>query len=155
MTSNFLESSMYFNERLQMTIEGDTNERQSIATMMINHLKNDASFLELLVGGGAYNTLKATGRLAHNDWLEIALNQGLLGLVVYATYWLTLIKTWYKTKSSNVYSLGIAFFIIVYFLRTFFSMSYEEISFYSMLILGYCMAKIDNKSYLLSENLKQ
>lgn len=147
-TTNLLNSSNLFNVRLQMTLEGNVNSRDEIASMMLKHLWNDASALELLFGGGAYNTLITTGRLAHNDWLEIAMNQGLLGIIVYVIYWITLIKTWFKTRSNQVYSHGIALFIIIFFTKTFFSMSYESIDFYSMLVLGYCMAFIDNKFYL-------
>lgn len=146
--ANLLDSSNLFNVRLQMTLEGNVNSRDEIASVMLKHLWNDASALELLFGGGAYNTLITTGRLAHNDWLEIAMNQGLLGIIVYVIYWITLIKTWFKTRSNQVYSHGIALFIIIFFTKTFFSMSYESIDFYSMLVLGYCMAFIDNKFYL-------
>lgn len=153
--TNLLGSSDLFNDRLRMTMEGDTNERSEIASMMLYHLQNEASPFEWLFGGGAYNTLRATGRLAHNDWLEIAMNQGLLGVIIYVFYWVTLIKTWFRNRSNQVFSFGLALFIIIFFTKTFFSMSYESIDFYAMLVLGYCIAYIDRNSNYRTTALPQ
>lgn len=141
------ESQAYFNQKIQLALDGDVNHRDEIASMMVNHLQNGASFIELLFGGGAYNTLRVTGRLAHNDWLEIAMNQGALGISVFILYWRTLIKTCIKSKGNILCFLGISSFFIIFFTKTFFSMSYENFDFYSTLVLGYCVAILDGETY--------
>ena len=148
---NLLETNSFFSEKVGATLEGDDNDRSYIASLMINHLRYDASPFELLFGGGAYSTLKETGRLAHNDWLEILMNQGLLGFFVYVFYWISLVKTWIKSKPYKMLSYGISLFIIIFFTKSFFSMSYEEIDFYSMLVLGYCMANVDSNCFIIRQ----
>lgn len=139
-------TSDYFNYRLQLTLEGDTNGRNLIVKTFLRHFINESSIFEVLFGGGAYNTVRLLGQFAHNDWIEILINQGLFGLVVYLFYWGTLIKTWVINRADYVVSIGMALFIIIFFTKTFFSMSYDNIEFYSMLVLGYCIAFNENQS---------
>ena len=145
---NLLETNSFFNAKIGAAFQGDDNSRSDIASLMIYHLRNNATPFELLFGGGAYNTVRVTGYLAHNDWLELLMNQGLLGIIVYLIYWISLIKTWIKTAAHELYSNGIALFIIIFFTKTFFSMSYEEIDFYSMLVLAFCISRVDSGIFI-------
>ncbi len=140
-----LYNSDYFNYRLDMILEGDVNGRDEILSILLDYFFKQTSFLQFLFGSGAYFTMKIANNFAHNDWVEIAVNQGVFGVVVYVLYWYSLFKIWWKSKSNEVYSYGLGLFIIIYFLRTFFSMSYEDIGFYPMIVLGYCLGQTDLK----------
>ena len=134
----------YFASRLEGTIEGTSgNERGDMYTEMLEWYLDNNSIEGLLLGNGPYTSIKLIGQPAHNDWLEIALAQGLLGIVVYLLYWYFLVRTvllYKKTNNKVSFCISSSFFII-YFLKTLFSMSYASIPFYAMLILGFAMAQ--------------
>jgi hypothetical protein len=85
------------------------------------------------------------GIIAHNDWLEIAYCLGLLGISVYVVYWVSLFKLWRIIKKDNSLKMIVGMFIIIFFMRTFFSMSYYMVPEYSCLALGYALATAELK----------
>ena len=98
MVRYMLVSSGYFNYRIEKTLEGNSSGRDDLYGFYWNHFINETNTLHFLFGNGANATLKLSWNYAHNDWLEIATNQGLLGLVVYIIYWVGFYRTW---KSSS------------------------------------------------------
>lgn len=89
---NFIENDVYFSKRLNQTMDGETG-REDIYGKIWTCFKNE-DLLPVLFGNGANTSIKLTGMLAHNDWLEILINQGILGCLVYAWYFLVFCKTW-------------------------------------------------------------
>lgn len=147
---NLLENSEYFLYRLEVTQEGGTSGRDEIYSLFFNHFINESDLFELLFGNGAYGTLKVFQRLAHNDWLELAINQGLLGVVVYLVYWFKLYKTVRSARFNDEIHLAITLLFIIFLLRTFFSMSYGDMSIYATSCLGYCLGRISEKEAEMS-----
>lgn len=135
-----LDTSMYFNARIEQTREGDASGRNELFGTYIDTFLN-SGLLSFLFGHGADATLRMIG-YAHNDWLEIAINNGLIGLSLYVYYWLVMYMTFRNTKDAALKKM-IGLFVIVYFFRTFFSMSYNDIPIYAMAALGYALAERD------------
>ena len=135
-----LENSTYFAMRMDSTMEGDDSGRNRLYTRFINNLGNETSFLHLLFGNGADGTLKIAGQYAHNDWLEIAIDTGFFGILIYVVYWITYYKTWKSHKFNPILYSSIGMLFIIYFFMTLFSMSYNSVSYGSSFILGYCLA---------------
>lgn len=135
-----LDTSMYFNARIEQTREGDASGRNELFGTYINTFFN-FGLLSFLFGHGADATLRMIG-YAHNDWLEIAINNGLIGLSLYMYYWLVMYKTFRNTNDAALKKM-IGLFVIVYFSRTFFSMSYNDIPIYATAALGYALAERD------------
>lgn len=137
-------SSDYFNERIESTLAGDASAREDYYPQLINYIFYGTSFFQFLFGAGAYATIDVIGNLAHNDWLEIAVNQGLLGVFIYLFFWISFYKTVNSLKGNykdhNCYAMLVSIFIIV-FLKTLFSMSYGSMSLYTAIGLGYCLSK--------------
>ncbi len=134
----------YFASRLEGTINGTSgNEREDMYTTMFEWYIENNSMQGLLLGNGPYTSIKLIGQPAHNDWLEIALAQGFLGIIIYMVYWFFLAKTaWQQKHSNNMLSFCItSSFFIIFFLKTFFSMSYASIPFYAMLVLSFAIAQ--------------
>lgn len=77
---------------------------------------------------------------AHNDWLEIAINQGVFGLLIYAFYWLCFYKTIRQAKQNLSAKLVLTLAFISFFIMTLFSMSYTEYSIFSCTVFGYYLA---------------
>ena len=141
-----LESSSYFRYRLESTMEGDSSMRDEIYQTLWSHFIHEGNALRFLFGYGANATVKIASNLAHNDWLEIATNQGLIGLVIYLVYWICFYITWRRTKQYPQAFMAIGMLLIIYLLMTLFSMSYNVMTKSSTMVLGYYLAIADKAS---------
>lgn len=139
-TENMMELSDYFMSRIAQTKEGYSSGRNEIYEHFWNHFKNEMDTFKFLFGNGANATLDIGINYAHNDWLEIAINQGVLGLVVYAIYWLCFWRTIRTINNMKSAKLVLSLTFISYFIMTLFSMSYTEYSYYSCTVFGYYLA---------------
>lgn len=137
-----IERSAYIQQRIEQTLSGNYG-RNDIYNDLIVFIKDDASFLNLLVGKGANGSIKVCGDYAHNDWLEIAINQGLLGLIIYLFYWISFWREYKKGRKTRQGTVLFMFFILT-FLMSLFSMSYANLSIYTSLGIGYCLNSITN-----------
>lgn len=140
--SMMLATDTFFLKRFLEFSDGNASRRDVIYITLWQHFINDDNPLHLLFGNGAYHTLRISENLAHNDWLEILLNQGIFGVIIYAAYWVLFGVYLFKVKRVDAQlfsSLGMLF--IIYFLRTFFSMSYADIAFCVSPVFGFCFAQ--------------
>lgn len=140
---DMMTSSDYFMQRLEDTKEGNSSGRDSLYSFFWTYFSEKADAIQYLFGRGANGTLEIYYNYAHNDWLEIAVNQGLLGILVYAVYWKKLYSTW--RKSTNIEAKTILALVgIIYFAKTIFSMSYGDMTYVSTSVLGYALATYKN-----------
>lgn len=139
-TEHMMESSDYFMSRIAQTKEGNSSGRNEIYEHFWNHFKNEMDTFKFLFGNGANATLDIGVNYAHNDWLEIAINQGVLGLVVYAIYWLCFLRTIKSIRNNKTAKLVLSLTFISFFIKTLFSMSYTEYSIVSCTVFGYYLA---------------
>lgn len=137
-----MSSSDYMMKRIEATLAGNSSGRDSLYTFFWKYFTEDASFIHYLIGRGANGTLEIYYNYAHNDWLEIAVNQGLLGIVVYAFYWFGFFKTWKRAKNIDAKTI-IALTILIFFTETMFSMSYADMTYVSTSVLGYALATVN------------
>lgn len=139
--NNMLMNNDYFNNRLESTLEGESSNRDVLYMVLLNHLLSETSPFLLLFGNGANATLFIGNNYAHNDWLEIAINNGLIMVIAYFVYWFKMFKLIRFSKSNQPYGMMIGLFFIIYFFKTMFSMSYSDISTWASVALGYAIAK--------------
>lgn len=135
-----LRTSDYFNYRIAQTELAGSSGRDELYSTFFQHFVNEQNLIVFLLGNGANATLKISENFAHNDWLEIAINQGVLGLTIYFVYWLSFYKSWYRSRNNNYAYMALGMVFIVYFMATLFSMSYNSVSRCSAMVLGYYMA---------------
>lgn len=142
----FYETSLYFQRRVEKTMEGSSSNRDFIYSTLWNHYLNNDNFLQLIFGEGGLHTVNISGYMAHNDWLELLIDCGLLGIVVYLVYWICFIKDWLRVKQNVlVYSMmGACLFFT--FLKTLFSMSFFSMPFYICMAMGYCFGQVQEKN---------
>lgn len=146
---DMMSSSDYFLQRIEATKEGNSSGRDDLYSYFWNYFTERADFSQYLFGRGANGTLEIYHNFAHNDWLEIAVNQGLLGIVVFAIYWRRLYVTWRCSKNMEAKTI-LAMVGFIDFAKTFFSMSYNDMTFLSTSVFGYALAtlyKPNNKIY--------
>ena len=139
---DMLLSSDYLQKRIYDTLEGNASNRQDMYPMIMEHFMHKASILEVFLGGGVNTTIEVVNNYAHNDWFEILLNQGILGLIIYCFYWKCLYRTWKMLKREDLIKMTIGMFIIVYFVASMFSMSYAAMNISATICLGHCLSKI-------------
>lgn len=142
---NMMVTSSYFQYRMTQTEAGDSSGRDELYSSFLQHFLQEEHPFRFLFGNGADATLLLMRQYAHNDWLEIAINQGLLGLLVYLIYWISLFRSWRSSKHSPQAFMSVGMFLIIYFLETLFSMSYNGVSKCAAMVLGYYLAVSESK----------
>lgn len=149
-----LANNDYFTRRIEDTKSGQSSGRDWIYMGIIDAVINDDSFSHLIFGRGAYATFDVVHKMAHNDWLETACNNGLIGitcliLFLYA-FFRTAIKATRYTKPEISSVMTMMFF--VYFTRMFFSMSLQGMSISITMLIAY-FANIINENENSNSNL--
>lgn len=140
--SNMMVTSAYFEQRVNDTIEGNTSNRSNLYNSFWHMFWNNSNVFALLIGNGADSTVRYGENFAHNDWLEIAMNQGLLGIAIFATFWKRLYSFWQSTKAYSVLYVAVGVCFIQMLSKTMFSMSITDMQIYVTLVLGYAVAII-------------
>lgn len=139
---NYIENSEYFSKRLTQTLNGDSSGRDNIYSQLIDIFIN-SNILTMLFGHGADSTIYFISMYAHNDWLEILINQGILGVIIYFMYFVSIYKTWHIYHKDRTIGLCPSGLFFVLFFKTLFSMSYTEYTLFICMAYGYCMGYIN------------
>lgn len=138
--SSMLQDSEYFQMRIEATMEGDDSNRSMIYSNLMQTFTEDSSVSQILMGRGANGTLEVGSNYAHNDWLEILTNQGILGVVVYLVYWISFFSISRDRNYSKINRFCIFLIFMICFSKTLFSMSYSSLNIYITSILGLALA---------------
>ena len=141
------DNNVYFLSRIQDTLDGGSSGRDTLYSSILDYYLHKANLFQKIFGLGAYGSLSIGSGLAHNDWLEILIGQGLLGVCIYAIYWINFYKRIKRNLANQEIFLSMTLFFIIYFLKTLFSMSYNDIFIFSSLFFGYYLAQSNKQCY--------
>lgn len=144
-----MEHSEFLMFRIQQTMDGNSSGRDDLYSFFLTHFMEKTGIIHYFLGRGANGTLEIHYNFAHNDWLEIAINQGLIGLFIYLFYWFCFYKTWRNARKSEGKTI-MGLYLLIYFALTFFSMSYGDMSYVATCMLGFSLGTITMKSTRLS-----
>lgn len=147
--SDIYQNSDFIQSRVEETAEGNSSGRDKIVLGAME-IWSASGMLNLLFGYGANGTLLIGGNFAHNDWVEIVVNQGVLGFVVYLYYWLAFVKT---AKESLVYRNILISICILGLGKSIFSMWYSTMGIYITALLGFAIYKNEESKELTDGNL--
>lgn len=147
-----IENDDYFLLRLEQTLEGDSSGRDRIYSRDISFFFNQSNIFYLLFGNGADATIRLLGGYAHNDWIEIVINQGVMGFLIYAYYYFTMISKWRKAQPIHHLYLCFGLMILISFITSMLSMSINNQRISAHFCIGYCLAMVDN--YTLKLKIK-
>lgn len=150
-----METSDYFIYRLEQTREGSSSGRDEMYSEMIHYFIQDSSIFTLLFGHGIDGTGLLFGNGAHNDWLEFAIDFGLLGLILYIIYWVRLYKVWRTSKDLGLVGVAMGIIVVSEFMKTFFSFSFNNIPIQLVPAFGYCLACVEMHKMHKTQNLVQ
>ncbi|MGM9860226.1 MAG: O-antigen ligase family protein [Muribaculaceae bacterium] len=90
--NNYVSQNEYFQYRYEATLEGKSSGRDVIYSIMWDLWYNKANDLQKLFGYGFDGTIinNPEGHYAHNDWLEILVDYGIIGIISYIAMFVTL-----------------------------------------------------------------
>ena len=151
----FIKNNNFIIERYNDTVSGDSSGRDMLFSKLILYFfdqisifSDHANLLAFLFGNGANATITIVGKNAHNDWLEILINQGLVGGLLFAYFWYVFFRTCkiaYNRGKTDEIGLSLTIIFITCFTKTFFSMSITDMNIYMTSVLGYCLCRMQQK----------
>lgn len=144
-----MSESYAFQRKLQELEDGRGSGREDLYPIFLDYQWYGTTPLQFIFGSGASATLDVASSYAHNDWLEIAVNQGLLGVLIYLLYWIMFYREAFIKKNNPTMKLALQLVFIDYFMRTFFSMSYEAMTTSATFVLGYCLARENENEQII------
>lgn len=144
---DYYTSSLYVQERVEETMEGDSSGRDRLGEKILDKFFTN-NILQYIFGRGANMTVDAAGNWAHNDWLETIYCNGILGLIILFYYYYSFFRT-VKFLSPNIdFNSKISFQILfmICFIMTFFSMSVQDQELGKTILIGYLCYKAETLS---------
>lgn len=138
---NKMSESMYFQQRIEETLDGNSSGRDDLYGNMGSYYWNGTEPIQFLFGSGAFSTLRIFGIAAHNDWLEIAINQGLMGIMFFLMFLLLFAKNVMSKSYEGHVRLVFQLSFMIFFMKSLFSMSYSDMNLSMTFVLGYCSAQ--------------
>ena len=148
--NSLVESNEFFAMRYEDTMEGNLSGRDRIFSYFFHYFFSEENAIHFFFGNGALGTVKILGIEAHNDWLEYAIDMGFLGVIAYAVYWINAAKNYsfYSKNGGDKYILmAMGMVLIMNFVRSFMSMSLDNMYFFTSAVLGYTMSMADSLRY--------
>ncbi len=115
--------------------------------LLFNYWCNDGNFWTMMFGNGMSQTVTVWGNYAHNDWLELLINNGVLGVVVYGMIFITAFRFIYRSTLSVESRWAACLCLIVLLVQSVFSMGYAAISnSLYMMLLGLIVGSVKGES---------
>lgn len=140
--------------RFDEMLNGDSNGRDAIAEIVLKDY-NNSDFLLQLFGHGSHTTVNIVGKLAHNDFLQVLYDYGLIPLIFFVIIYIQLIIIGLKAfftytfarKDCAVYCYTLISFIFFGMFNCY--ISSPQTFTLSMVIFGYLIGQFQfNKNYL-------
>lgn len=139
----------YLQQRFEATLDGNASGRDYLYARLWDAWLN-ADLITQLFGRGIAQTVTVVGNYAHNDWLELLTDVGLCGTIIYLMLILTLLKFRKNIQTKSPERAAFMLVIILWLIKTVFSMGIEIMGGINMMLIGTIMGNIvaDRKSTL-------
>lgn len=120
-------SNDYLLNRYEQTLEGNTSGRDVLYSTMWNMWYDMDSIVNLLFGYGYNGTFlySPMHKFAHNDWLEILVDFGLLGALFYAAIFISFARLYFRLDRGYPRLVCIAI-VSIWFMKTLYSMGFTD-----------------------------
>lgn len=134
------ESNSYLMMRMESISDGGFSGRDIIYRNLINSWIGSDNIINLIFGFGFASSLtySGLGLSAHNDWLELLVNFGLIGVLIYGGLFVSGFKKVLSTKWLIERKLILFTILLIILVNTMVYRFYSEVnSFLYVVILGY------------------
>ena len=143
------QSNDYLIGRMEYMQEEGIGTRSIAYSILWNHWKADTNLFTFLLGNGTAATVGIWGNFAHNDWLEILIDHGFLGVILYIMLFMALFVYIKNVNLNFNYKLALYLCLIVWFLKTIFSMSYTDTAnAFFMFMLGAVIGSYERQKHI-------
>lgn len=144
-------NNVFLQQRMHSILEGNSSGRDILYTKIFDTWYNSPNILNYIFGYGFAATIKLSGKnYAHNDWLELLSNFGLVGFFLYLGLFYAALKHLRYIKGLTDMRIVMSLIIALWFLTSMFSMWYTTImGFTQALLLAYLIGgelKLDKKA---------
>lgn len=133
---DYMSESDYLLKRIEETKEGRSSGRNDIYMTLWRNFENQTESIKTLFGGGVWYTTKLTWTAAHNDWLEILIDMGIFGVLVYVYYWIAFFRFSLNKNMPELSRFCVFLIAINLFMKTIFSMSLDSMTFTQGMMIG-------------------
>ncbi len=141
-------------DRINSIAEGQASNRDIIYLVIGQAWYNSDSIINMIFGFGFAASLRITGdfwgnegSFAHNDWLELLSNFGLIGILTYIYFFYSLLSLLKKSRYKMSRYYVVLAIILMWFVISIFSMGYLSPSYgYTFLLLLANTAGINQKA---------
>lgn len=135
--------------RMESIGEGNSSGRDEIYLSILNAWYNSDNIFTLLFGFGFAGSIQISGgTYAHNDWLELLSNFGLVGVAIYLYLFYSVVKYSLNKNWTLDKRVVLITIILLWSFATLFSMWYTSLNGCTpAILLGYIMGS--KKNYLL------
>lgn len=143
---NFYISNEFLIGRMGLISDGGSN-RDIIYANLFHSWYESNSVIHYLFGFGFVSTIEQSGgALAHNDWLELLINFGLLGFFIYVLVFYALARLILNSRIEIESRLIMLAIVCMWFLQTLFSMYYTaSTTVLTAVVLGYLIGSYQHK----------
>lgn len=133
---NFYLENEFLSYRIQSMLEGGSSQRDRIYLDIFNGWYDSGNIINLIFGFGfAGSQQLASGSFAHNDWLELLSNFGLLGISIYLMLFYSAYKLIRYSQWDSDKRIIFICVVAMWFLITLFSMGYTSTGGYLQAIM--------------------
>ncbi len=130
--------------RFDQMQSGEDSGRSSIYSVLLKHWYTSDNVFNLFFGFGFGNSIVTSGKLAHNDWLELLTNLGIFGVVLYIILFLVLILRISGFSLSRLEKSIGYLLVLSWFMITLYSMGYaNSTGIYRTILIAYIMGRMD------------
>ncbi len=116
----------YLQSRMEATMEGKSSNRDVAYSQLFNHWLNETNPLLFLFGNGTAQTITVWGNYGHNDWLELLIDNGLVGALVYFAMFVATISYIRKARLSKLNKMSAYLCVLILFMQSCFSMGFSD-----------------------------
>lgn len=139
---DFVQSNEFLMRRMEGISSGGSGRDRIYSTLYYAWLQSD-NLINYIFGFGFVATIthSGTGHLAHNDWLELLVNFGLVGIILYLFIIASFAKYFLNKRNQTAYRYAMLAIISTWLLQTLFSMFYTApTSMLPLMLAGYLLA---------------
>ena len=107
-------------------MEGKSSNRDVAYSQLFSHWLNETNPLLFLFGNGTAQTITVWGNYGHNDWLELLIDNGLVGTLVYFAIVVATISYIRKARLSKLNKMSAYLCVLILFMQSCFSMGFTS-----------------------------
>jgi len=135
--SEFFLNNYYIADKYEQTLLGNLSGRDEIYQKLFDYISNNLTLVNSIFGNGLdYTQIITQGYAAHNDWLEIFIDLGIIGLLLYLLLFLSFIYFILYRKLELIDKVILLMVASIWIVKSIFSMFLFSIetSIYFMII---------------------